>query len=233
MKVIPFAVGLVGGIPIVSREIEGRTVQTAWSPNPSRVRWLLRQAGPILLMLGVAVMFAGLATTALASDLEDVAEQAVDAIGSHGLPAVARMIAAFGLGVFFGAVVGRALPALVLGAVVGLMLFTAATEAREAWLRSQAPVAPVTDPAVAVQTQWALIAPDGTQYSLGDAAELAPPGEPSPEAYLEASGYEWLPLGIPRDVALGWGWIDAGISMLVAGIALAGAIQVVQVRRPI
>lgn len=45
------------GVPIVARELEARTAQTAWSLSGSRLRWLLRQMAPILILLGVTVSF--------------------------------------------------------------------------------------------------------------------------------------------------------------------------------
>ena len=39
MGALPFLVGLLGGVPIVARELEAGTAQTAWSLNGSRVRW--------------------------------------------------------------------------------------------------------------------------------------------------------------------------------------------------
>lgn len=45
MGLLPFVVGVFGGIPVVARELEDRTAQTAWWLNGSRVRWLLQRLG--------------------------------------------------------------------------------------------------------------------------------------------------------------------------------------------
>jgi hypothetical protein len=63
MGALPFLLGLLGGVPIVSREIEARTAQTAWSLNPSRSRWLRRQVAPVLLLLAGPMLFAAIVAT--------------------------------------------------------------------------------------------------------------------------------------------------------------------------
>jgi len=70
MKYLPFAVGLLGGVPIVARELEARTAQTAWSLSDSRLRWLIGQVAPIRVVLGVTVTFAALAAGLLEANRE-------------------------------------------------------------------------------------------------------------------------------------------------------------------
>ena len=65
MAILPFAVGLLGGVPIVGRELEARTAETAWSLSASRIAWLGRQLLPIVLSLGLAVTFASVAAGVL------------------------------------------------------------------------------------------------------------------------------------------------------------------------
>lgn len=233
MKVLPFALGLIGGIPIVSREIEGRTAQVAWSLNASRIRWLARQVVPIGVLLGVAIAFPAFVTAAVAGDRAVAAEQAFQDIGAVGLPAMARALAAFGLGLFFGAMIGRALPALIAGALAVLLLFTVSTEWRSQWLRDQGPVVAIDDPSIAIQTEWAMRAPDGTQLALDEAIQFAPASEVEPTIWLEDNGYEWLPLGVPRDVAMGWALYEGGMFTTVGVVALAGTVALVNRRRPI
>lgn len=232
MKVLPFGLGLVGGIPVVSRELEMRTAQVAWSLNASRLRWLGRQTLPILLLLGVAMAFAAIAAAAVAADRESVAEQAFLNIGSHGFPAVARAVGAFGLGLFVGAFFGRALPALIVGAGMLLLFFSIAASARDAWIIGQGPIVPVTDPAAIVQTGWAMTDPDGTRLSVDQAMTLVPATEEDPGAWLEANGYEWLALGISRDTALVWAWYDSALFLVIGAAAFGGTAVLVNRRRP-
>jgi hypothetical protein len=59
MKILPFGVGLLAGVPIVARELEMRTAQTAWSLNGSRLRWLIRQVAPIGGVVALAIAVRG------------------------------------------------------------------------------------------------------------------------------------------------------------------------------
>ena len=43
----PFAVGLFLGVPVVAREVEGRTAPIAWTLSRSRLRWLLQRVIPL------------------------------------------------------------------------------------------------------------------------------------------------------------------------------------------
>jgi hypothetical protein len=54
----PFALGLVLGVPVVAREIEGRTAAIAWTLSRSRPRWLIQRVLPLgvfVIVLAVAV----------------------------------------------------------------------------------------------------------------------------------------------------------------------------------
>jgi hypothetical protein len=60
---LPSVLGLLGGVPIVWRELETRTAQTAWSLSPSRLRQLAHQISSIGLVLGVVMVFAAVVAT--------------------------------------------------------------------------------------------------------------------------------------------------------------------------
>ena len=136
MGALPFMLGLLGGVPIVSRELESRTAQTAWSLNPSRLRWLVRQVVPVALLLGAA------------DDLRRAGGQPgrrqdwvrwgyggwSDLIGMHGLLAVVRAFGAFGIGLAVGAYLGRTLPAFIFGVALTLAILFGLNQARDTWL---------------------------------------------------------------------------------------------------
>ena len=119
MAILPVAIGLLLGVPIVAREVELRTAGLAWSLSPSRRRWLLARVVPM-----VALLVAGLTISALtASWLADAREAAgqgrtLDDLGSYGVVMLTRGLMAFGIGLLAGAVVGRSLPAFLLAVVV-------------------------------------------------------------------------------------------------------------------
>jgi hypothetical protein len=232
MKVLPFGIGLVAGIPVVSREYEDRTAQIAWSLHASRMRWLLRQLLPILIVVGVATAVAAFAVTPAISHRWASAEQEYFDIGTHGLPAIARAFGAFGIGLFVGALVRRALPALVLAAAICLALFTIVGSARDVWLSQQGPLIQVGDSTSAVQTTWDILAPDGRQLSIEQAQLVVPEVEPDWSAWLENHGYSWLALGVARVIATRWAWYDALAFAAIGVAAIGGTAVLVNRSRP-
>lgn len=118
MNLLAPVVGLLLGVPVVAREIELRTTELAWSLALRRSRWLLARLVPMLAvaLVGFIILgwlgdrlFAALAVGRQGPDLTEVA--------AHGPALVARGLMALGIGLLAGAVVGRTLPALVVGAV--------------------------------------------------------------------------------------------------------------------
>lgn len=251
MAYLPFAVGLLGGVPIVARELESHTAQTAWSLNPSRLRWLGSQVLPIAIVLGVAVAFASFVASGIQADRETFGESAFFNLALHGPVVVARAFAAFGLGLLVGAVIGRSLPAFVTGVFISLVLVVAASSARDAWLATLEPE-PVSDSAAAsdgspndglVITAVAWRAQDGTVLTTAEARELAdaagvPPGDPTnPQdipmvVWLEENGFVEIPVGVTEERALGWRLYDGLLFAFIGLIALAAATVVVSRRRP-
>lgn len=120
---LPFAVGLVLGVPIVARELEQRTAAIAWPLAGSRVRWLAWRTVPI-----VSIALLAVSVPAFAADQLIRARWPQDDVGfleygMHGVPVVMRAALALGMGVVVGAVIGRLLPALLAG--VGLAIAVA------------------------------------------------------------------------------------------------------------
>jgi hypothetical protein len=240
MLILPFLVGLIGGIPIVARELEGGTAQTAWSVTPSRIRWLRRQLLPVLALLGIATAFAAAATAILESTQPG---SAVEHLILQGPPVVARALAAFGIGVLVGSVIGRSLPAFLIGMVLCVVLAFVAEPIRFGWLHDRkVPVGQMVASGYSFGFVWRT--PDGTLVPLGQGDdfiyELVPPEhmqqtddpDSGPEAWLLEHGYEMLQLGVPDEVARGWIPIEvAGMSLIGLGAIGAAAIAVNR-RRP-
>lgn len=248
MGVLPFFVGLLGGVPIVARELESHTGQTAWWLTSSRSRWLARQVSPIAIALGLAMLPAALVAGT-------VAEQwirwghggASELIGNHGLLAIIRAYGAFGVGVIVGALLGRTLPAFVVGAALIAALILAASQVHTTWLESLPAVA-IADESGSVlpgtrATAWGWIRPDGELISQGEARGLAnaagvPPAEPGDVqdfpavTWLTDHGYRGVPVGVTDEAALGWATFDGFIFGAVGLFGLGGAFVVVNRRRP-
>lgn len=251
MAFVPFVIGLLGGVPIVAGELESRTAQVAWSLYPSRLRWLLRQMAPILVVLGAGLIFAAATTSELAADRAIVGYSPVDDLGQYGPLIVARAFGAFGVGLLVGTLLGRALPGFVLGAAVILSLTFAVSSAREVWLDQLAPVV-ISEMSASggeafvpdgVITDVAFRTPEGNLISLADARAIAhTAGAPEPAAndeqdvpaaiWLEEHGYVEVALGVTREMALQWAAYDA-LSFSSAGLAsLAGTILIVNRKQP-
>lgn len=125
MAVLPFVGGVLLGVPLVAQEVEQRTAQLAWSLSGSRRRWLLARlavVGAVLAgVLSVPALAAGLLEAARVPEVDP--SVSFQDYGLRGPVVVARGLAALGLGVLAGVVVGRVLPALIVASVSCIVLF--------------------------------------------------------------------------------------------------------------
>jgi hypothetical protein len=135
-----FGVGLIAGIPLVARDIEHGTAQLAWTLGRSRTRWLLRR-----IAFGVLIAVVLLAGLAVMTDLLGAAMHPNDDLdrgfhfeGNRGLIIVARGILALGIGVLVGGMLGRQLPALLLGLIVIGLVYGALTFVLNQWNETEA-----------------------------------------------------------------------------------------------
>ncbi len=251
MGVLPFLLGLLGGVPIVGREMESRTAQTAWWLNPSRSRWLVRQVTPIAILLGALIIVAALVASVVADDWVLWYGGRAHLIGNEGIVVVIRAFAAFGIGLAMGALLGRTLPAFIFGVALSIAILFALGQVQQAWLASL-PAAPLSridaetgemTPPVGTTTGWGWIAPDGRVLSQVEARQIAtdagvPPPEPddvqdSPAAaWLGEHGYQGVQVGVTDEAAMGWITYDAAAFTAIGTIALAGAFLLVNRRRP-
>ena len=253
MGALPILLGLLGGVPIVARELEAGTAQTAWSLNGSRVRWLARQIAPIAIVLGAAMILAAL----VAIPVGDIWAHwgyggAAPLIGLHGPLAVVRAFGAFGIGLALGALLGRTLPAFLFGMVLSFAVLFAAGSFHDAWLRSLPPTVIVEYSSKtgeynvipgSVATGWVWLAADGDQLSPDQARKLAseagvPPPDPNdvqdiPAAtWLQEHGYVELTTGVTDKLAMGWAPYDGLIFAIVGVLGIAATIVLVNRRRP-
>lgn len=125
MALLPFVAGLLLGVPLVAREVEQRTATLAWSLQSSRRRWFVKRA-----IIAATALAAVLAVPAAAAEFLEPARQpwldpATTAFRDYGLRGpliVFRGLAALSLGLLVGAVIGRVLPALIVGVVGAIVL---------------------------------------------------------------------------------------------------------------
>lgn len=119
--IVAYVVGGFLGVPIVARELERGTTRLAWSLAPSRWRWFAVRVLPVLAILVVLTFAAGMAVDrffAASVQGEDPAAS-FTLYGARGGLLASRAAFIFAVAVVVGAVVGRALPALILAGLIG------------------------------------------------------------------------------------------------------------------
>jgi len=132
---LPFAMGLLAGVPIVGRELETGTARTAWSLYPRRLRWLSRQTLTILAALTALAIALALVSSAVESGRSIWGYSPLEDQGRYGVVLVANTVMAFAIALAVGALLGRTLPALVLSTLLVVALAGASVQAHDAWLR--------------------------------------------------------------------------------------------------
>jgi len=136
----PFAMGLVLGVPLVSREIEHRTAAIAWTMSRSRTWWLVHRAAFLVLVMVILLIVVAVVGEILAS--ATMPGQHLDRdfawYGRRGALIVVRGIASLGVGILVGAWLGRVLPALLVGVFASVLVFSAISLGMDRWLEGDA-----------------------------------------------------------------------------------------------
>lgn len=241
---VPLFVGLLAGVPIVARELETGTSQTAWSLYGSRSRWLGSQLVPVLLVLGAASIFLALVASVIEQHRIDWGEPArlYSDIGLHGIPALARTLAAFGIGLLAGASIGRSLPAFVVGLALALVVSAGVGWAGDQWLAAQ-PVVPLADGDAAHITRWIWLTPDGSFIEEAQARALVPADVAAqdvgnPQAghsivWLQDAGFTLVPAGVSHEAAAAWSPYYSAAFASVGMTSMLLATFIVSRRRPV
>lgn len=136
----PFAMGLLLGVPLVAREVEDHTAAIAWTLSRSRAAWLARRvAFAVLVLIGLLGVLA-VASEILSSAILPTLHLDRDFTwhGRRGALIVIRGLAALGIGVTLGALVGRTLPGLLAAAAASVLAFTAVSLGMDRWNETDA-----------------------------------------------------------------------------------------------
>lgn len=138
----PFGMGLLLGVPLVAREVENRTSAIAWTLSRSRPVWLASRVAFLGLVLVLLLGAIAVVSEALAAALLPTLDLDADFTwhGRRGWLVVARGLAALGIGLCLGAVIGRVLPTLLAAAFASVLVFTAVSLGMDRWNETEAQV---------------------------------------------------------------------------------------------
>lgn len=237
----PFALGLFLGVPVVAREIEGRTAGIAWTLSRSRSRWLIQRALPLVVVAIVLAAAVGIGSE-LVTRTNPYADYAANPgfadYTSRGVLLPIRAIVVLLLAIAVGAMVPRQLPALLLAAGVTVALFVGVTIGMDAWMTSEARPIPfdesrfgpfgdgprIFDVAYREDATGKVISMNDFYNQHGDVA--LPDGEQDPPGFTQVA------IGIPGDQYWIWAMRESAILGVLAVAAGGLAALVVRRRRP-
>ena len=142
---LSFAAGLFLGVPIVARELERGTARLAWSMAPSRMRWYLARMLPVLALLALVTFLAGIAAEryVAATTAESDLANSFTNFGFRGVLIASRAVFVFAVGVAVGSIVARALPAVILAAVIATIGLAGGERVHQMILASEAVAIPM------------------------------------------------------------------------------------------
>jgi hypothetical protein len=235
----PVVAGMLLGVPLVSREIEHGTAVLPWVLGGRRRRWLIRRAavaGTILVLL--------LALVALAADmLEGVRNPLVDPGRSFGSEAlrgpvlVARAFAGFGAGILVGAVLGRQLPAAIIGLVAAVVIVVGGLVVMDIWSQAVATYVPIETARLGDRSiRAAYRSHDGRIVSVRDITQLIPPRPDLRPGAVDdqwiAANFDEVLLTVPGGRYAEEALIHSGLLVVVGLSGVGCAAAVVNRRRP-
>ncbi|MBA3689397.1 MAG: hypothetical protein H0W81_11320 [Chloroflexi bacterium] len=237
----PFALGLFLGVPVVAREIEGRTAGIAWTLSRSRSRWLIQRVLPLVVVAIVLAAAVGIGSE-LVTRTNPYADYAANPgfadYTSRGVLLPIRAIVVLLLAIAVGAMVPRQLPALLLAAGVTVALFVGVTIGMDAWMTSEARPIPfdesrfgpfgdgprIFDVAYREDATGKVISMNDFYNQHGDVA--LPDGEQDPPGFTQVA------IGIPGDQYWIWAMRESAILGVLAVAAGGLAALVIRRRRP-
>jgi hypothetical protein len=219
---VPFLAALLLGTPVVGRELERGTTRLAWALTPSRQRWFRQRLLPVLAIVTVGSLLLGIASDRLlAASMPGLdISNAFANFGFRGVVLAARAIFVFALAVHIGAVMGRALPALIVAGIVAFVGISGGTHVHQLILRAEA--IPMESPGpgdIWMDQRYQL--PDGTLIG-GDQIEQYDPMPTDPNFNGQWPTLPTVTFGIP-------GGRYGEVQAREVGVLLGGALLVLAV----
>ncbi len=130
-RAVPALLGIFWGAPLLAREYETGTFRLAWTQTISRRRWLLTRIGLGALATLVLAGLFSLTVTWWYHSRDKVGSNAYGVFDRRDLAPVTYALFAFAVGVMFGALIRRTIPAM----VATLGLFVCVRIAVSIWVR--------------------------------------------------------------------------------------------------
>lgn len=220
--------GVFLGASIIATEIERGTAVIAWTVSDSRARWLAPRVLVVGLLLIAPAVAIGLGLDAVHQAINPriPLTASLDAYETRGWLIPARAGVAFGAGLLAGAVLGRALPALLAGVVIAAVAVAAVLGLGAMWNAGAADPVGFNDGSIVNQ----LVLRDqttGKYIDYASAEALIPQADPG-----FAERFTEVPLGVPGTSApIVVGRESAGL-VLASGALVAGSFVVANRRRP-
>lgn len=235
---LPIGAGLLLGAPLLARELERGTAPLSWTLTGSRRRWLLTRAAILGVVLLVALVPVALASERFEASWNPSIDPAKSFLDDNyrGPILIVRGFATFSVAVLAGLVLGRQLPALIVGLGTAAVLVLGGLAVMDRWYVASA-VYVVADPE---HTGYAdhvmdlrLRAPDGRIFTYDEAAAVAPQNPELPPGSIDGT---WLDQNFTQVWLLvpGERYPDAVLihsGLLLAGGGLAGLASLVLIRR--
>jgi hypothetical protein len=231
----PFVLGLFLGVPVVAREIEGRTAGIAWTLDASRRRWLLSRGGPVIAVAVLAALAAGVAgeVVARSAPWAEGVGLGFNDYGARGELVAVRALVVASIGVAMGALVPRQLPALLLAGAATVGLFVAVTLVMDGWMEAAAePIAVDRMQQVSGRIYGSAMRDDSTGQIVGEEEWFLA----NPNPIYDEFG---MPVGTTMVYYMVPGWRygefvlrESAVLGTVAALAMVVSAVVVSVRRP-
>jgi hypothetical protein len=236
----PFALGLFLGIPVVAREVEGRTAGIAWTLSRSRSRWLIQRAVPLVVVVIVLAAAVGIGSefvTRTNPFADFAANPGFADYAARGWMLPVRALAVLMLAIAVGAMVPRQLPALLLGGAGTLALFVGLSIGVDTWMTAEAQPMPMVetrfgpfgegprifDVAYREDATGDVITESDFYNRYGD---LFVPDGGMPEGFTQVA------IGIPGDKYWTWALRESAVLGTLALASGGLAVAVVRRRRP-
>lgn len=193
-----YGVPIVLGVPILTREIEQKTAMIAWPLAGSRLKWLAWRVVPVLAIALVLIGVMAFAAEQLAQAYFPHNDIGFDRHGSRGISLVTRFVFMLMAAVLLGAVIGRLLPALLIGIALAVGISTGMDAALPHWVESAelAQSDSMFGGANPLNTGFEYRAPDGGPISDEDVEALQ-------QAVYEEHGDAADPALLPQEVFYG------------------------------